>query len=431
MTKANPSEKYTGFNTKQVHAGHNLDETGARAVPIYQTTSYVFEDAEQAANRFALTDAGGIYSRITNPTVGVLEARVAALENGTSGIAVASGSAAITYAILNIAKTGDNIISATSLYGGTFNLFSVTLPDLGIETRFVNDIEDFDAVEKLIDDKTRAIYLETIGNPKTNLIDIDKVSEFAHKHGLPVIVDNTFATPYLYRPLDHGADVVVHSATKFLGGHGTTLAGIVVENGQFDWKNNDRFPGFSEPDTHYNGLVFGDLAPAAFTTKIRAQVLRDTGACLSAQDGFLIINGVETLSLRVERHVANAEKIAKHLEDHPKVDWVAYPGLESSPYHELAERDFPNGVGSIFSFGVKGGKEAGIRFVDALEIFSNLANVADVRSLVVHPASTTHAQLSDAELEEAGVGQDLIRLSIGIEDVDDLIADLDQALEQV
>ncbi|AMB99234.1 O-acetylhomoserine aminocarboxypropyltransferase [Aerococcus urinaehominis] len=431
MSKENLSHKYQGFETLQVHAGQNIDsDQGARAVPIYQSTSYVFQDADQAANRFALTEAGNIYSRLTNPTVAVFEERIAALEGGTAGLAVASGSAAITYAILNIAGAGDEIISAATLYGGTYNLFSVTLDQLGIKTHFV-DANDLDQVASQINDKTKAIFVETIGNPRTNLIDIDALSELAHQHGLPVIVDNTFATPYLYRPLEHGADIVVHSATKFIGGHGTTLGGVVVENGQFDWKGNDRFPGFSQGDVHYNGLVFGDLAPAAFTTKIRAQVLRDTGAALQALDAFQLLIGTETLSLRVERHVANAEKVVDFLNNHEKVAWVAYPGLGDSPDYDLAQRDFPRGVGSIFSFGVKGGREAGIKFVDSLELFSNLANVADAKSLVIHPASTTHAQLSEAELQAAGVTEDLIRLSIGIENVDDIIADLDQALAQV
>jgi len=424
------TERKLHFETLQLHAGQPLDPTGSRAVPIYQTTSYVFDNAEQAAGRFALTDSGNIYTRLTNPTTSVVDERVAALEGGTSGITVASGSAAITYAVLNIAGSGDNLVAASTLYGGTYNLFSVTLPKLGITTTFV-DPDDLQNFEKAIDDNTKALYIETIGNPGINLIDIEAVAKIAHKHGIPLLVDNTFGTPYLIRPIEYGADIVIHSATKFLGGHGTSLGGVIVESGKFDWKAGDKFPGFTEPDPHYNGLVFGDLGGGAFTTKIRAQVLRDTGACISPFNSFLLLQGIETLSLRVERHVENTKKVVDYLVHHPKVAWVNYPNLEGSKYKELADRYFPDGAGSIFTFGVKGGKAAGVKLIDHLELFSNLANVADAKSLVIHPASTTHSQLNDEELIAAGVTGDMIRLSIGIENADDIIADLDQALNQI
>ncbi|MBP7180908.1 MAG: O-acetylhomoserine aminocarboxypropyltransferase/cysteine synthase [Dysgonomonadaceae bacterium] len=422
-------EKNFKFETLQVHAGQTLDPTGARAVPIYQTTSYVFESADQAANRFALTDAGNIYTRLTNPTTAVVDERVAKLEGGTAGITVASGSAAITYAILNIADSGDHIVAASTLYGGTYNLFSVTLPKLGVTTTFVDPdfVENF---EKGITSKTKALFIETIGNPGINLIDVEAVAKIAHRHGLPLIVDNTFGTPYLFRPIEHGADIVVHSATKFLGGHGTTLGGVIVESGKFDWKNGN-FPGFTEPDPHYNGLVFGDLGEIAFTTKIRAQLLRDTGAAISPLSSFLLLQGIETLSLRVERHVENTRKVVNYLANHPKVSWVNYPNLPGNKYKALADRYFPNGAGSIFTFGIKGGREAGAKFIDSLELFSHLANVADAKSLVIHPATTTHAQLNDEELKAAGVTPDMIRLSIGIENIDDILADLEQALAKV
>lgn len=423
------SEKNYKFETLQIHAGQTVDPTGSRAVPIYQTTSYVFDSAEQAAGRFALTDIGNIYTRLTNPTTAVVDERIAKLEGGTAGITVASGSAAITYAILNIADSGDNIVAASTLYGGTFNLFSVTLSKLGVTTSFVDpDVpENF---EKAINKKTKALFIETIGNPGINLIDIDAVAAVAHKHGLPLIVDNTFGTPYLIRPIEHGADIVVHSATKFLGGHGTTLGGVIVESGKFDWKNGN-FPGFTEPDSHYNGLVFGDLGGIAFTTKIRAQLLRDTGASIAPLSSFLLLQGIETLSLRVERHVENTRKVVAFLANHPKVSWVNYPNLEGNKYKALAEKYFPNGAGSIFTFGIVGGKEAGRKFIDSLELFSNLANVADAKSLVIHPATTTHAQLNDQELALAGVSPDMIRLSIGIENISDILEDLEQALSRV
>lgn len=417
------------FETLQLHAGHTVDATGSRAVPIYQTTSYVFKDAEQAAGRFALTDAGPIYTRLGNPTQDVLEGRVAALEGGAGAIAVASGSAAVTYAIQNVASAGDNIVAASTLYGGTYNLFSATLPRFGITTKFVNP-DNLDEFKAAIDDNTKAVYVESIGNPGANLVDLEAIAEIAHAHGIIVIVDNTFGTPYLFRPFEHGADVVVHSATKYLGGHGTTIAGVIVESGKFDYKASGRYPGFVEGDVHYNGLVYGDL-PIPFTVKVRAQLLRDTGASITPLAAWLIIQGIETLSLRVERHVENTRKVVDFLVNHPKIAYVNYPELPSSPYKALADKYFPNGVGAVFTFGVKGGKEEGIKFVDALEIFSNLANVADAKSLVIHPASTTHAQLSPEEQLTAGVKPEQLRVSIGIENVDDIIADLAQALDKL
>ena len=417
------------FETLQLHAGHTVDATGSRAVPIYQTTSYVFQDAEQAAGRFALTDAGPIYTRLGNPTQDVLEGRVAALEGGAGAIAVASGSAAIAYAIQNVASAGDNIVAASTLYGGTYNLFSATLPRFGITTKFVNP-DNLDEFKAAIDDNTKAVYVESVGNPGANLVDLEAIAEIAHSHGIIVIVDNTFGTPYLFRPFEHGADVVVHSATKYLGGHGTTIAGVIVESGKFDYKASGRYPGFVEGDVHYNGLVYGDL-PIPFTVKVRAQLLRDTGAAITPLAAWLIIQGIETLSLRVERHVENTRKVVDFLVNHPKIAYVNYPELPNSPYKALADKYFPNGVGAVFTFGVKGGKEEGIKFVDALEIFSNLANVADAKSLVIHPASTTHAQLSPEEQLTAGVKPEQLRVSIGIENVEDIIADLAQALDKL
>ena len=417
------------FETLQLHAGHTVDATGSRAVPIYQTTSYVFKDAEQAAGRFALTDAGPIYTRLGNPTQDVLEGRVAALEGGAGAIAVASGSAAIAYAIQNVASAGDNIVAASTLYGGTYNLFSVTLPRFGITTKFVNP-DNLDEFKAAIDDNTKAVYVESVGNPGANLVDLEAIAEIAHAHGIIVIVDNTFGTPYLFRPFEHGADVVVHSATKYLGGHGTTIAGVIVESGKFDYKASGRYPGFVEGDVHYNGLVYGDL-PIPFTVKVRAQLLRDTGAAITPLAAWLIIQGIETLSLRVERHVENTRKVVDFLVNHPKIAYVNYPELPNSPYKALADKYFPKGVGAVFTFGVKGGKEEGIKFVDALEIFSNLANVADAKSLVIHPASTTHAQLSPEEQLTAGVKPEQLRVSIGIENVEDIIADLAQALDKL
>lgn len=416
------------FETLQLHAGHTVDPTGSRAVPIYQTTSFVFKDAEQAAARFALQEPGGIYSRLGNPTNDVLEARVAQLEGGAGAVAVASGSAAVNYAITNVADAGDNIVAASTLYGGTYNLFTATLPRFGITTKFVNP-DNLDEFEAAIDDNTKAVYIEVIGNPGINLVDVEAVADIAHKHGIILIVDNTFASPYLFRPFEHGADVVVHSATKYLGGHGTTIAGVVVESGKFDYKASGKYPGFTEGDEHYNGLVYADL-PIPFTVKVRAQLLRDTGATLTPLAAWQILQGIETLSLRVERHVENARKITDFLSKHPKVAWVNYPELPGNKYKDLAKKYFPKGVGAVFTFGIKGGKDAGVKFVDALEIFSNLANVADAKSLVIHPASTTHAQLDEAAQKAAGVTPDMIRLSVGLENIDDLIDDLSQALDK-
>lgn len=416
------------FETLQLHAGHTVDPTGSRAVPIYQTTSFVFKDAEQAAARFALQEPGGIYSRLGNPTNDVLEARVAQLEGGVGAVAVASGSAAVNYAITNVADAGDNIVAASTLYGGTYNLFTATLPRFGITTKFVNP-DNLDEFEAAIDDNTKAVYIEVIGNPGINLVDVEAVADIAHKHGIILIVDNTFASPYLFRPFEHGADVVVHSATKYLGGHGTTIAGVVVESGKFDYKASGKYPGFTEGDEHYNGLVYADL-PIPFTVKVRAQLLRDTGATLTPLAAWQILQGIETLSLRVERHVENARKITDFLSNHPKVAWVNYPELPGNKYNDLAKKYFPKGVGAVFTFGIKGGKEAGVKFVDALEIFSNLANVADAKSLVIHPSSTTHAQLDEAAQKAAGVTPDMIRLSVGLENIDDLIDDLSQALDK-
>ncbi|GAJ26643.1 O-acetylhomoserine sulfhydrylase [Liquorilactobacillus sucicola DSM 21376 = JCM 15457] len=418
------------FETLQVHAGQKVDETGARAVPIYQTTSYVFKDAKQAADRFGLKEPGNIYNRLTNPTTAVVDERVAALEHGTSGVTLATGAAAVTAAITNIAGQGDEIVAASTLYGGTFNLFNVTLPKLGIKTHFVHP-DDPANFEAAINEHTKAIYLETIGNPDINLVDVEAISKIAHDNGLLVLVDNTFASPYLYRPLEHGADVVIESATKFIGGHGTTMGGVIVENGKFDYKKSGRYPGFTTPNDQYSGLVFAELEGGAFTTKVRAESLRDTGATISPFNSFLLLQGLESLSLRVERHVSNARKIIAFLKDHPKVAWVKYPELEDNPYHELAKRDFPNGVGSIFTLGLVGGEAAGKSLIEHLKLFSLLANVGDAKSLIIHPASTTHAQLNEEELKETGITPDLIRISVGIENVDDLIADLKQALEQI
>lgn len=417
------------FDTLQVHGGQEVDPTTkSRAVPIYQTTSYVFDNCEHGANLFGLKESGNIYTRLMNPTSDVFEKRVALLEGGIAGLAVASGSAAITYAVMNIAEAGDNIVSASTLYGGTYHLFVDTLPKYGITTKFVNP-DDFDAYEAAIDDRTKAIYVETFGNPSINVIDIEKVAAIAHKHDIPLIIDNTFGTPYLVRPIEFGADIVVHSATKYIGGHGSSIGGVIVDSGKFNWKNG-KFPGFTTPDAGYNGVVYGDM-PAGFVTKIRLQLLRDTGACISPFNSFLLLQGLETLSLRVERHVENAKKITAYLEKHPKVAWVNYASLPSSPYYELAQKYSPKGSGAIFAFGIKGGKENCIKFIEKLKIFSLLANVADAKSLIIHPASTTHAQLNDEQLKAAGVSQDLIRVSVGIEDADDLIADLEQALAQI
>jgi len=425
------SKKNYRFDTLQVHAGQKPDPTtGSRAVPIYQTTSYVFNGTEHAANLFALKEFGNIYTRIMNPTTDVFEQRMAALEGGVGALATSSGSAAITYAILNIMGSGDELVSASTLYGGTYNLFSVTLPKLGIKTVFV-DPDDPENFRKAITDRTKALYIETIGNPGINLIDIEKVAAIAHEHKIPLIVDNTFGTPYLIRPFEYGADIVVHSATKFIGGHGTSIGGVIVDSGRFDWAGSGKFPGFTEPDPSYHGLRYKEaFGPAAFIIKARVQLLRDTGACISPFNAFLLLQGLETLSLRVERHLSNTKKVVEFLSQHPQVSWVNYPNLPGNKYYDLAQKYFPKGAGSIFTFGIKGGVEAGKRFIESLELFSLLANVADAKSLVIHPASTTHAQLSPEDQLAAGVTPDMIRLSIGIEDPDDLIEDLAQALEK-
>lgn len=425
------SERKWKFDTLAVQAGQENPDpaTGARAVPIYQTSSYVFKDTAEAEGRFGLKVPGYIYSRLTNPTTDVLEQRIAALEGGSAALAVASGAAAITYAILNVANQGDEIVSASTLYGGTYNLFNETLPRYGITTKFV-DPDDIENFRKAITEKTKAIYIETLGNPGINIVDFDAVAKIAQENKIPFIVDNTFATPYLFRPFEHGANVVVHSATKFIGGHGTSIGGLIVDGGNFDWTSG-KFPGFTDPDPSYHGIKYADLGAVAFVTKIRAQLLRDLGATLSPFNAFLFIQGLESLSLRVARHVSNTEKIVDFLSKHPKVKEVNYPGLASNKYHELAKKYFPKGAGSIFTFSVKGNVEEAKKFIDSLEIFSQLANVADAKSLVIHPSTTTHQQLTAEEQKAAGFGPDTIRLSIGVEDPEDLIYDLDQALSKI
>ncbi len=415
------------FETIQVHAGQEEPDpaTGARAVPIYQTAAYVFEDSAHAAARFDLSDSGNIYGRLTNSTEEVLETRISALEGGSAALALASGAAAITYTIEALAKAGEHIVAQKTIYGGTYNLLSQTLPGYGISTTFV-DIHNLEEVEAAIQENTKAVFLETFGNPNSDLPEVDAVAEVAHRHGIPVVIDNTFATPYLFRPIEHGADIVVHSATKFLGGHGTTLGGIIVDSGKFDWKESGKYPWISEPNPSYHGVAFAEAAPgAAFVTYIRAILLRDTGATISPFNAFLLLQGVETLSLRVERHAQNTKQVVDYLNGHPLVESVHHPSLEDHPDHALYERYFPQGGGSIFTFDIKGGKEEAWRFIDHLKIFSLLANVADVKSLVIHPATTTHAQLSEEELIDQGILPNTIRLSIGTEHIDDIIADLD------
>lgn len=427
------ADKKLHFETIQLHAGQeNPDSaTGARAVPIYQTTSYVFDNSAHAEARFGLRDAGNIYGRLTNPTQDVLEQRVAALEGGVAALAVASGAAAITYALLNLAHSGDHIIAARTIYGGSYNLIEHTLADYGITSTFV-DPSDTDNFARAIKPETKAIFIETLGNPNSNVIDIDRLAEIAHGHGIPLVVDNTFATPYLFRPIEHGADIVVHSATKFLGGHGTSLGGVIVDSGNFDWKASGKFPQMTSPDPSYHGTVFTDVAgKAAYVTRIRAVLLRDTGAALSPFNAFILLQGIETLSLRVERHVANALRVVEFLSKHPKVKSVNHPALESHPDHELYKRFFPYGAGSIFTFEVEGGRDAAHRFIDSLKIFSLLANVADVKSLAIHPASTTHSQLSDSQKAQQGIYPGSIRLSIGTEHIDDIIDDIAQALDNI
>ena len=420
------------FETLQLHAGQVVDATTkSRAVPIYQTTSFVFEDTQEGAELFALQKAGNIYTRITNPTTSSFEERIAALEGGVGALATASGMAALTYTILGLAHAGDHVVAASTIYGGTFNLLKETLPRYGITTTFV-DIDNLEEVEAAIKDNTKLVLIETLGNPVINIPDIEKIAEIAHKHQIPLVADNTFATPYLINVFSHGVDIAVHSATKFIGGHGTTIGGVIVDSGKFDWTASGKFPQLVEEDPSYHNISYTrDVGAAAFIVAARVQLLRDMGAALSPFNSFLLLQGLETLSLRVERHVQNAEKIVDFLVNHPKVEKVNYPKLADSPYHTLAEKYLPKGVGSIFTFHVKGGEAEARKVIDNLEIFSNLANVADAKSLVVHPATTAHAQLSDSDLEAAGVTKNQIRLSIGLENVDDLIEDLRLALENI
>ena len=420
------------FETLQLHAGQVVDATTkSRAVPIYQTTSFVFEDTQEGADLFALQKAGNIYTRITNPTTSAFEERIAALEGGVGALATASGMAALTYTILGLAHAGDHVVAASTIYGGTFNLLKETLPRYGITTTFV-DIDNLEEVEAAIKDNTKLVLIETLGNPVINIPDIEKIAEIAHKHQIPLVADNTFATPYLINVFSHGVDIAVHSATKFIGGHGTTIGGVIVDSGKFDWAASGKFPQLVEEDPSYHNISYTrDVGAAAFIVAARVQLLRDMGAALSPFNSFLLLQGLETLSLRVERHVQNAEKIVDFLVNHPKVEKVNYPKLPDSPYHALAEKYLSKGVGSIFTFHVKGGEAEARKVIDNLEIFSNLANVADAKSLVVHPATTTHAQLSDSDLEAAGVTKNQIRLSIGLENVDDLIEDLRLALEKI
>ena len=421
------------FETLQLHVGQERPDpaTDARAVPIYQTTSYVFRNSAHAAARFGLADAGNIYGRLTNSTQDVLEKRLAALEGGVAALATASGAAAITYTIQALAQAGDHIVAQKTIYGGSYNLLAHTLPQYGIRTTFV-DAHDLAQLEGAIQDNTKAVYLETLGNPNSDIPDIDAIADIAHKHGLPLVIDNTFGTPYLIRPIEHGADIVVHSATKFIGGHGTTLGGIIVDGGSFDWRASGKYPHIADPNPSYHGVSFVDVAgPAAFVTYVRAILLRDTGAAISPFNAFLLLQGVETLSLRLERHAENTKKVVEFLAKHPKVEHVSHPSLPDHPDHALYERYFPNGGGSIFTFEIKGGQAAAHRFIDSLEIFSLLANVADVKSLVIHPATTTHSQLSPEELLDQGIKPNTIRLSVGTEHIDDIIADLEKGFAAV
>jgi len=420
-----------GFETKQLHIGQEEPDpaTGSRAVPIYQTTSYVFRNSEHAAARFGLRDAGNIYGRLTNPTQEVLEKRIAALEGGVAALAVASGAAAISYTIQTLAHQGEHIVSSKTVYGGTYNLLAHTLPQYGISTTFVN-IHNLEEVKNAVKPETKAIYLETLGNPNSDVADISAVAEIAHANNIPLVIDNTFGTPYLIRPIEYGADIVVHSGTKFLGGHGTTLGGIIVDSGNFDWEKSGKFSSLVDPDPSYHGISFTKaVGAAAFITKIRAILLRDTGAAISPFNAFLLLQGLETLSLRVERHVENALKVVDYLSSHPKVEKVNHPSLPDHPDHQIYNRLFPNGAGSIFTFDIKGGAEEAQAFIDRLQIFSLLANVADVKSLVIHPASTTHSQLTESELAEQGIKPNTVRLSIGIESINDIISDIEQAFE--
>ena len=421
------------FETLQLHVGQEEADpaTDSRAVPIYQTTSYVFHNSKHAADRFGLADAGNIYGRLTNSTQDVLEKRIAALEGGVAALAVASGAAAITYTIEALAQAGDNIVAQKTIYGGSYNLLAHTLPQFGVETAFVN-AHDLKEVEGAIKPNTKAVYLETLGNPNSDIPDIDAISEIAHKHGIPVVIDNTFGTPFLIRPIEHGADIVVHSATKFIGGHGTSLGGIIVDSGKFDWKKSGKYAPIAAPNPSYHGVNFAEVVgPAAFVTYIRAILLRDQGACISPFNAFLLLQGAETLSLRLERHAENTKKVVDFLKNHPKVSKVNHPSLSEHPDHALYQKYFPNGGGSIFTFEIKGGRDEAWKFIDNLKIFSLLANVADVKSLVIHPASTTHSQLSESELADQGISQSTIRLSIGTEHIDDIIADLENGFNAI
>ncbi len=426
------NKKYR-FETLQLHVGQeNPDSaTDARAVPIYQTTSYVFKDCAQAAGRFGLSEGGNIYGRLTNPTQGVLEDRVAALEGGAAGLAVSSGAAAITYAIWALAKAGDHVVAQNTIYGGTYNLLDTTLRDYKIDTTFVN-VHDLDEVKQAIQPNTKVLYLETLGNPNSDIPDIEALAKIAHAHRIPLVIDNTFGTPYLIRPIEYGADVVVHSATKFIGGHGSSLGGVIVDSGKFDWEASGKFPHLSEPNPSYHGVSFTKaVGPAAFVTYIRAILLRDTGACMSPLNAFILLQGLETLSLRLDRHVENAWKVVKYLEEHPQVEKVNHPALEDHPDHELYKKYFPKGAASIFTFEIKGGAAEAQKFIDSLELFSLLANVADVKSLVIHPATTTHAQLGEEAQLRAGIKPNTVRLSIGTEHIDDILEDLEQAFQKV
>lgn len=427
-----PMTRKYNFETLQLHAGQTVDPTTkSRAVPIYQTTSYVFEDAQEAEDLFGLKKTGNIYSRIGNPTVAVFEDRLAALEGGVGALATASGMAAITYTVLGLAHAGDHVVAATTLYGGTFNLLKETLPRYGITTTFV-DVDNLEEVEAAIQDNTKLVFIETLGNPLINIPDIEKVADIAHAHKIPLVADNTFGTPYLINVFSHGVDISVHSATKFIGGHGTTIAGVIVDSGKFDWEASGKFPQFVDEDPSYHNISYTrDIGAAAFITALRVQILRDTGAALSPFNAFLLLQGLETLSLRIERHVENTKKIVDFLENHPKVEKVNYPSLPSSPYYELAQKYLPKGAGSIFTFHVKGGQDEARQVIDRLEIFSDLANVADAKSLVVHPATTTHQQLSEEDLLACGVTRNQIRISVGLENADDLIEDLRLALETI
>ena len=434
MKKLTREQRNFKFETLQLHVGQEQPDptTDARAVPIYQTSSYVFRNCDHAAARFGLSDAGNIYGRLTNPTEDVFEKRIAALEGGVAALAVASGAAAVTYTILNLAQNGDNIVSAKNIYGGSFNLFEHTLPQYGIETIFV-DIFKEEEVENAINEKTKALYIETLGNPNSDVVDIESIAKIAHKHKIPLVVDNTFATPYLVRPIEYGADIVVHSATKFIGGHGTSIGGVIVDGGKFDWEASDKFDSLTKPNPSYHGISFTQACgPAAFVTKVRAILLRDTGATLSPFNAFLFLQGLETLSLRVERHTYNALKVVEYLNNHPQVESVSHPSVSTdSKQQELYKKYFPNGGGSIFTFDIKGDAQKAKDFIDNLELFSLLANVADVKSLVIHPATTTHSQCTEEELLDQGIRPNTIRLSIGCENIDDIIQDLDEAFKAI